>query len=268
MSAPLRIAIAGAAGRMGQTLIKLAGPQFIVVGGTERAGASQIGQDLGMLAALEALGALAVEGAAEAAKQADVWIDFTAPAATLSALGALKGTTVKAAIVGTTGLSAEQEAEVASHAKRIAVVRDRNFSLGVNLLFGLVEQAAARLGSDWDIEIFEAHHRRKVDAPSGTALAIGEAAARGRKVKLADVRAKPYDGITGPREAGRIGFAVSRAGGIIGDHCASFTSDEEQLALSHRALDRAVFARGALAAAKWAAGKGPGLYTMRDVLAL
>src|SRR5262249_45942363 len=153
--------------------------------------------------ALEALGALAVEGASEAAKQADVWIDFTAPAATLSALKALKATPVKAAIVGTTGLSSEEEAEIAAHAKRIAIVRDRNFSLGVNLLFGLVEQAAARLGRDWDIEIFEAHHRRKVDAPSGTALAIGEAAARGRGANLAELKTKPYDGITGPREEGR-----------------------------------------------------------------
>jgi 4-hydroxy-tetrahydrodipicolinate reductase len=148
------------------------------------------------------------------------------------------------------------------------MVKTTNFSLGVNLLAGLIEQAAKRLDPEWDIEISETHHRRKIDAPSGTALTMGEAAARGRGGKLADLKAAPSDGITGPRETGRIGFAVSRGGGVIGDHEARFISDEEILSLGHRALDRAVFARGALHAARWAADKKPGLYTMRDVLSV
>ncbi len=253
---------------MGQALMRAAGPEFAIVGGTERAGASQLGQDLGMLAALQALGAVAVETAADAAKHADVWIDFTTPDATLLSLEHLKSTTVKAAIVGTTGLSPAQEDEIATHASRIAVVRAGNFSLGVNLLLALVEQAAARLGPEWDIEISETHHRRKVDAPSGTALMMGAAAANGRDGKLADLRTPPYDGVTGPRKAGRIGFAVSRAGGVIGDHEARFASDEEILSLGHRALDRAVFAKGALHAARWAVSQPPGLYSMRDVLSI
>ncbi|MBI1360613.1 MAG: 4-hydroxy-tetrahydrodipicolinate reductase [Alphaproteobacteria bacterium] len=264
----MRIAIAGAGGRMGQALMRAAGPGFTIVGGTERVGASQLGQDLGMLAALHALGAVAVETAADAARQADVWIDFTAPDATLLALDHLESTPVKAAIVGTTGLTASQEAKIAAHARRIAIVRAGNFSLGVNLLLALIEQAAARLGPDWDIEISETHHRRKVDAPSGTALMMGEAAAKGRGAELAGLRTPPYDGVTGPREAGRIGFAVSRAGGVIGDHEATFASDEEILTLGHRALDRAIFAKGALHAARWAVSQPPGLYSMRDVLSI
>ena len=267
-STAIRIAIAGAGGRMGQTLNRMAGGDFKVTGGTERAGAAQLGLDLGVLAGRSGPGAIVVESPAEAAKEADVWIDFTSPAATLAALDRLKTTPIKAAILGATGFTPAEDAAVAAHAARIAIVKTTNFSLGVNLLAGLIEQAAERLGTEWDIEIFETHHRRKVDAPSGTALSMGEAAARGRGGKLAELRSPPYDGITGAREAGRIGFAVSRAGGVIGDHEARFVSDEEILSLGHRALDRAVFARGALHAARWAAGQKPGLYNMRDVLSL
>lgn len=245
---------------MGQALARVAGKDFAIVGGSERAGSDQVGRDMGGWAISDA--------ANKAAQSADVWIDFTTPEASLQALELLKLTKVKAAVVGTTGLSAAQEQQIAEHAKRIAIVRDRNFSLGVNLMIGLVEQVAARLGADWDIEITEGHHRRKVDAPSGTALMIGEAAAAGRKAKLGDLRAPPHDGITGPRKEGSIGFSVIRGGGIIGDHDAQFISEEEILLINHRALDRAIFAKGALAAAKWAAGKGPGLYKMRDVLGL
>jgi 4-hydroxy-tetrahydrodipicolinate reductase len=146
------------------------------------------------------------------------------------------------------------------------VVRSGNFSLGVNLLAALAEQAAQRLGKDWDVEIVEAHHRRKVDAPSGTALLLGDAIAAGRNAKLADLRLAPRDGVTGPRPAGGVGFAVIRGGGIVGEHDVSFASEREVVTLSHQALDRAVFADGALAAARWAAHKPPGLYSMRDVL--
>lgn len=245
---------------MGEALIRAAGPGIIVTGGSERPGSDKIGADMG--------GWRITETASTAARAADVWVDFTTPEASLQALDLIRDTGVRAAIVGTTGLSIAQEETIAAHARRIAIVRDRNFSLGVNLMIGLVEQAAARLGADWDIEISESHHRRKVDAPSGTALMIGEATAKGRKAGLAELRIPPHDGLTGPRRSGGIGFSVVRGGGVIGDHDARFISDEEILSISHRALDRAVFARGALAAARWAAGMGPGLYTMRDVLAL
>jgi len=255
----IRIAIAGVAGRMGQALVRTAGADFTIAGGSERAGSDALGMAQG--------GWTVSDSATRAAGSADVWIDFTTPAASLEALDQLKQTGVKAAIIGTTGLSPEQEQLVAEHARRIAIVRDRNFSLGVNLMIGLVEQAAARLKADWDIEITEGHHRRKVDAPSGTALMIGEAAARGRGAALGDIRVPPHDGQSGPRKEGSLAFSVIRGGGIIGDHEAAFISDEEVLSISHRALDRAIFARGALAAAKWAVAQKPGLYAMRDVLA-
>jgi 4-hydroxy-tetrahydrodipicolinate reductase len=263
----LKIAIAGAGGRMGQALLRAAGDGFSVVGGSERPGPS-LGRDLGELAGLPTLGVTASERVGDAARTADIWLDFTTPAATLAALDALPTTSVRAAIVGTTGLSPGDEARIMAHSRRFAIVKSGNFSLGVNLLLALVEQAAARLGEDWDIEISETHHRRKVDAPSGTALMIGESAAKGRGSKLADLRLAPHDGQTGPRPAGRIGFAVSREGGVIGDHEAAFASDEEILTLGHRALDRALFAKGALHAARWAVDKPPGLYSMRDVLAI
>ncbi len=256
----IRIAIAGIAGRMGQALVKSAGADIAIAGASERPGSPALGADPG--------GWTVSDSAAKAAQSADVWIDFTTPAASLEALELLKLTKVKAAVIGATGLSAAQEQQIAEHAKRIAIVRDRNFSLGVNLMIGLVEQVAARLRLDWDIEISEGHHRRKVDAPSGTALMIGEAAARGRGEPLNDLRVPPHDGQTGPRKHGSIGFSVIRGGGIIGDHEAAFISEEEILSISHRALDRAIFAKGALAAARWGAGQKPGLYTMRDVLAL
>lgn len=257
---PIRIAIAGAMGRMGRALVSCAGPHDVITGGTERPGAPGLGADQG--------GWILSADAAKAASVADAWIDFTTPAATLDALVHLASTPVRAAIIGTTGLTADQESQIAVHARRIAIVRDRNFSVGVNLMIGLVEQAAARLGPGWDIEISEGHHRRKVDAPSGTALMIGEAAASGRGAPLSDLRVPPHDGQTGPRREGSIGFAVTRGGGIIGDHEAAFISDEETLSISHRALDRAIFAKGALAAAHWAVSQKPGLYRMRDVLGL
>lgn len=263
---PLRIAIAGAAGRMGQALVRAAGPDFAVAGGTERPDSADIGRDIGEIATGRRNGSVLSGSVQEAIADADVWIDFTSPKATLAALDQLVGSPVKAAVIGTTGLSDAEEALVRAHGSHVAIVRAGNFSLGVNLLLALVEQAAARLGPDWDIEISETHHRRKADAPSGTALMIGEAAAAGRKQKLADLKTPPYDGLTGPRQAGSIGFSVSRAGSVIGDHEARFASDEEILILGHRALDRAVFARGALKAAQWAADKTPGYYTMRDVL--
>lgn len=197
----------------------------------------------------------------------DVVIDFStaeASAALATRAAELGG---PALVIGSTGFSDEQDAAIRAAAEKIAIVRSGNYSLGVNILIGLVEHAAQRLDPrDWDIEIIEAHHRLKVDAPSGTALMLGEAAANGRNVELADVRSKPYDGITGEREEGKIGFASVRAGGIVGDHTVLFGSASEALTLSHQAIDRSLFARGAVAAAAWVRTRRPGLYDMQDVL--
>ena len=197
----------------------------------------------------------------------DVIIDFSTPDASVDLARACAARGGPALVIGSTGLTPEQDAEILKAAETVAIVRSGNFSLGVNILIGLVEHAAQRLDArDWDIEVLEAHHRRKADAPSGTALMLGEAAAAGRGEDLADVRARPNDGLTGPRETGKIGFASLRAGGIIGEHSVLFASDDEVLTLSHSAIDRSLFARGAVAAAAWVRSRKPGLYDMQDVL--
>lgn len=263
------IAIAGVAGRMGRQLAAVAIDRGVrIAGGTEVAEAGAYAEDIGALAGRRAIGLKPVAGAAQAAADAVVWIDFTRPAATLAALGALAGTPVRAAVIGTTGFSEAEEAGIAAAARRLAIVKAGNFSIGVNLLEAVTRLAASRLGTDWDIEILETHHRMKSDAPSGTALMLGEAAAAGRGAPLADLRSPPYDGPAARRETGRIGFAVSRAGGVIGEHEVTFGSEKELIRLSHTALDRSVFAEGALHAAVWAAGQSPGLYSMNDVLGL
>jgi 4-hydroxy-tetrahydrodipicolinate reductase len=197
----------------------------------------------------------------------DVIVDFTtAEASTALARRCAEGA-CPALVIGSTGLSEAQRTDIEAAARRVPIVLSGNFSLGVNVLLGLVEQAARRLGpDDWDIEVLEAHHRRKVDAPSGTALMLGEAAASGRGAALAEVRAALRDGITGPREAGAIGFAAVRGGGIVGEHAVLFAAEDEILTLSHSARDRTLFARGAVEAARWVAGRPAGLYDMQDVL--
>lgn len=261
-----RIVIAGAAGRMGRALIReaLATPGVTLAGGFERPGHGAIGADLGPLAGLDAMG-IAVE-AEPPQKRADALIDFTAPAATLehARAAAALGTPL---VIGTTGFSVAEEVAIRELASRVAIVKSGNMSLGVNLLAALVKEAAARLGPDYDIEIVESHHREKTDAPSGTALMLGEAAAAGRGRTLADVAVKSRGGQTGPRPEGAIGFAVVRGGGIIGDHEVMFAGAQEVIALSHRAVDRGLFAKGAIAAARWVKGRPPGLYSMQDVLA-
>ena len=197
---------------------------------------------------------------------AQVVIDFTRPAvsAALADAAAARGVAV---VIGSTGFEAEHIAAVAEAAKRTAIVRAGNFSLGVNMLMGLVRQAARALPAEaYDIEITEAHHRHKVDAPSGTALMLGQAAAEGRGVDLAQVSRRTRDGITGERPVGEIGFSVLRGGGIVGEHSVMFAADDEILTLSHSGRDRTLFARGALAAARWIAGRPPGEYDMQDVL--
>lgn len=197
----------------------------------------------------------------------DVIIDFSTPEASVDLARACAERGGPALVIGSTGLSPEQDAEIEAAAEKIAIVRSGNFSLGLNILIGLVEHAAQRLdGRDWDIEVLETHHRRKVDAPSGTALMLGEAAANGRGRDLEDLKTAPYDGITGPREPGKIGFASLRAGGVIGEHTVLFGSEDELLTLSHSAIDRSLFAKGAVAAAAWVRNRRPGLYDMQDVL--
>ena len=197
----------------------------------------------------------------------DVVIDFSSAEAStaLAAICAERGG--PALVIGSTGFSPDQEGALEAAAETIAIVRSGNFSLGVNILIGLVEQAAHRLDArDWDIEITEAHHNRKVDAPSGTALMLGEAAATGRGHDLAELRSAPYDGISEERKSGTIGFSSIRAGGIVGEHTVLFASDAETLTLSHSAIDRSLFAKGAVAAAAWVRTRAPGLYDMQDVL--
>jgi 4-hydroxy-tetrahydrodipicolinate reductase len=197
----------------------------------------------------------------------DVVIDFSTPEASVALAKACVERGGPALVIGSTGFTPEQDAEIEAAARSLAIVRSGNFSLGVNILIGLVEHAAQRLDArDWDIEVLEAHHRRKVDAPSGTALMLGEAAANGRGVDLPNVRSGPYDGIHGERETGRIGFASLRAGGIVGEHTVLFASEDETLTLSHSAIDRSLFAKGAVAAAAWVRTRRPGLYDMQDVL--
>ncbi|MBI1364621.1 MAG: 4-hydroxy-tetrahydrodipicolinate reductase [Alphaproteobacteria bacterium] len=263
------ILVAGAGGRMGRAVTAeiLKTPGASLAGGFERADSPVIGADLGRLAGLDALGLTVERDAAGGLKRAAALIDFTAPEASLANARAAADAGV-ADVIGTTGLSPDQEIEIARLAKKIPIVRSENMSLGVNLLAALVEEAARRLSDDYDIEIVEAHHRNKVDAPSGTALMLARAAAAGRGVDLADRMVRARDGQTGPRRAGDIGFAVIRGGGIIGEHSVSFAGSQEVLTLSHSAIDRGLFAKGAVAAAKWAIGKSPGLYSMRDVLGL
>lgn len=197
----------------------------------------------------------------------DVIIDFSTPDASVDLARACAEAGGPALVIGSTGLSPEQEVEIERAAETVAIVKSGNFSLGVNILIGLVEHAALRLDArDWDIEVLETHHRRKADAPSGTALMLGEAAANGRGADLEDLRTAPYDGITGARESGKIGFASLRAGGVIGEHTVLFASEDETLTLSHSAIDRSLFAKGAVAAAAWVRSRRPGLYDMQDVL--
>ncbi len=197
----------------------------------------------------------------------DVVIDFSTPEASTALAKTCAERGGPALVIGSTGFTPEQEAILATAGERIAIVRSGNFSLGVNILIGLVEHAALRLDArDWDIEITEAHHRKKIDAPSGTALMLGEAAAAGRGHDLADLRSAPHDGIGEPRKTGSIGFSSVRAGGIVGDHTVLFASDDETLTLSHSAIDRSLFAKGAIAAAAWVRTRKPGFYDMQDVL--
>lgn len=267
--AGLKIVIAGAAGRMGRAIIREAAatPGVSIAGGLERRGHEVIGEDVGLVAGIDALGVAMEEATERAISRGDALIDFTAPAASLTHARAAALVGVPA-VIGATGFSPAEVLEIEALAADIPIVKSGNMSIGATLLAALVRRAAALLDEEFDIEILEAHHRKKADAPSGTALLLGRAAAEGRGVALDDAAVRVRDGATGERPPGAIGFAVIRGGGIIGDHEVIFAGAEEILTLSHRALGRGLFAKGALAAAKWAADKAPGLYSMMDVLDL
>ncbi|MAI91107.1 4-hydroxy-tetrahydrodipicolinate reductase [Ponticaulis sp.] len=267
---PIHIAISGAAGRMGQTLTGLAYDDagLKLVGATEAPAFDGLGKDVGLLSGLGNTGITLSSDIEAAASDASCFVDFTRPKATLAALKALQSTRVRCVVIGTTGFSSDEMFALQEWSSRYAIVFSGNYSLGVNMLAALVTRAAKSLGEDWDIEILETHHRHKVDAPSGTALLLGDAAAEGRGAPLSDLRIPPYDGVTGERPEGKIGFSVRRSGGVIGEHEVSFGSEEEILSLSHTALNRKVFARGALHAAKWGVNQPPGWYSMKDVLGL
>lgn len=267
--ADISILIAGAGGRMGRAIAGeiLKTPGMKIVGGIEQPRSDAIGRDIGALAGLDPVGVVVSAEEDVSLSGVHCIIDFSSPAATAS-LAARAASASAAHIIGTTGFSDAQDTTIRAAAKKTVIVKSGNMSLGVNLLAALVERAAAALPEGFDIEIFEAHHRFKVDAPSGTALMLGEAAASGRGVSLSEKATGDKAGRTSVRQSGDIGFSVMRGGGIIGDHDVNFAGDGEILTLSHRAIDRSLFAKGAVRAAGWAQGKDPGLYSMRDVLGL
>ena len=267
--AETRIGVIGCAGRMGRMLVgEITGtPGAVLAGGVARPGAACIGRDVGEVAGIVRLGIPVGERAAELLHDSDVAVDFTTATATAehAALAASLGTPI---VIGTTGFSAAEEAEIRAAAEKVPVVLAANTSLGVNLLLGLVTQVAERLGPDWDIEIVEMHHKGKVDAPSGTALALGRAAAQARGQTLDELAVRGRDGITGPRPPGSIGFAALRGGDAVGDHHVFFAGAGERLELVHRATNRAIYAKGAVRAALWLRDRPPGFYGMKDVLEL
>lgn len=261
-----QVAILGAAGRMGQMLIRCARglPGLEVVAAVEQSGHAALGQDAGLLAGA---GKIGVPLVATWPTQAGVIVDFTfhtaVPGNVAQALAAKQGL-----VLGTTGLSEPERQVVLDAASVIPVVWTPNFSLGINLLFDLVRRAATVLNADYDAEIVEMHHRHKRDAPSGTALGLAEALAQGRGVNLKEVACYGREGVTGERPSGQIGIHGVRGGDVIGDHTVIFATDGERVELSHKASSREAFAKGALTAARWVQGRPPGLYTMRDVLGL
>jgi len=265
----MRLIVAGAGGRMGRALIRSISetPGAVVTGALEAPGSELLGQDAGVLAGLPANGVELSCDLWSLSKDADGILDFTVPAATIAnvAIAAQRGLVH---VIGTTGLSASDNAVIRSVTSQAIVVQSGNMSLGVNLLAALVKQVAKSLDEDFDIEILEMHHKAKIDAPSGTAYLLGQAAAEGRGVNLEQRSVRARDGYTGPRNPGDIGFATLRGGTVTGDHSVIFAGPYERIELAHKAEDRMIFARGALKAAMWARDKKPGFYTMADVLGI
>ena len=263
-----KIVIAGATGRMGHALLQgvLEDESLQLYGALDRAGSSNIGRDAGELFGKN-IGVNISDDAGKTLQGADVLIDFTRPEASMDYLEICQRHHVKH-VIGTTGFTVEQKARIAAASKQIAIVFAPNMSVGVTLLINLVEQAAKVLGDGYDIEVVEMHHRHKIDAPSGTALRLGEAAAQGLGQELKDCAIYAREGVTGEREAGKIGFATLRGGDVVGDHTVIFAGTGERMELTHKASSRATFALGALRAAKFLSDKKTGLYDMRDVLNL
>lgn len=263
------IVITGVSGRMGRMLTELvtASDKARLVAGVERAGHPWIGRDLGECLGGAANGVPVTDDPVEAFAKAQGVLDFTSPAATVG-FAALAAQARAVHVIGTTGLEPTDLEKISAAARHAVIVRAGNMSLGVNLLVRLTQKIAAALDEDWDVEVVEAHHRMKVDAPSGTALMLGRAAAEGRGVALDEAKVSGRDGITGARVRGTIGFSAIRGGDIVGEHDVIFAADGERVILRHVATDRAIFARGALRAALWGQGKKPGEYDMMDVLGL
>ena len=265
----MKVAIIGAGGRMGQMLVRQVAKTsgVTLVSAAEAAGGNLAGRDAGEAAGIDRLGVAIGSDAAAAIAAAEAAIEFTVPDATTehAELCAARGV---AMVIGTTGLAPEQARRVEAAAKRVPIVWSANMSLGVNILLALVERTARLLDPAYDIDILEMHHRHKIDAPSGTALALGRSAAEGRQVQLDQVWRKTRDGHTGARPTGEIGFATLRGGDEVGFHTVMFAGAGERLELTHRAFSREIYANGAVKAAQWAQGQKPGLYTMKDVLGL
>ena len=265
----MRLVVAGAAGRMGRALVQAIAEMdgVTLAGALERPGSARIGQDAGAVAGLPALGVPISDDPLGPLAEADGLLDFTAPESSV-ALAELAAQARIAHVIGTTGLSAEDDVKIRAAARHAPIVKSGNMSLGVNLLAALVRRAAHVLGPEFDIEIVEMHHRHKVDAPSGTALLLGRAAAEGRGIDLAHTAVYAREGHTGARPRDAIGFQSLRGGSVVGEHVVILAGEGERLELAHRAESRGLFARGALKAALWARGRKPGLYSMDDVLGL
>ncbi|MBH0236248.1 4-hydroxy-tetrahydrodipicolinate reductase [Methylobrevis albus] len=265
----MRLVVVGAAGRMGRTLIRTVAEAngARLVAAVERPGAAAIGSDAGLLAGIDELGVPVTDDALTAFASADGVLDFTTPAASVT-FSEFAAQARIVHVIGTTGCGPADEARFDAAARHAVMVKSGNMSLGVNLIAGLARRAAAALGEEFDIEIVEMHHRHKVDAPSGTALLLGEAVAEGRGVDLGAASVRVRDGHTGPRAVGSIGFATLRGGSVIGEHSVIFAGEGERVELVHRAEDRSIFARGAVKAALWGFGRNPGRYSMADVLGL
>lgn len=268
--ADMKLVVVGAAGRMGQTLIRTihAMPGVRVFAAVERSGSPFIGRDAGEIAGLGPTGVVITDQPLEAFVEAEGVLDFTSPSASVE-FSVLSAQARIVHVIGTTGCSASDEEKFKAAGRHARIVKSGNMSLGVNLLGVLTEQAARALGPDsWDIEVLEMHHKHKVDAPSGTALLLGNAAAKGRGIDLAAQSVRVRDGHTGARPTGTIGFATLRGGSVIGEHSVILAGEGEQVTLSHSATDRSIFARGAVTAALWARDRKPGFYSMLDVLGL
>jgi 4-hydroxy-tetrahydrodipicolinate reductase len=265
----MKIAVLGAAGRMGQALTRVlaATPGCVVAGGIEAKGSPYVGRDLGEVAGLEPLGVAITDDPLPVFAHVDGVLDFTTPASTL-AFVALSAQARLVHVIGTTGLSEADDAKIEAAARHATIVKAGNMSQGVNLLAMLTARVAAALGPQFDIEILEMHHRHKRDAPSGTSLMLGRAAAEARGISLEGRSVRTRDGEIGPRHEGDIGFAALRGGDVVGEHRVIFAGPGERIELAHIATDRGIFARGAVKAVLWARGKGPGLFSMKDVLGL